>query len=148
MYFHINAHNFSDITFQLQIVHTYICKVIVSDILYLARIFVLFIIHSHLFMAIATEVCVCIINFKFYTKYIYVLCIFALIIWKIFYVLLWFGTVFLLNRKIRLFQRQAFNHHCDLHQVWEQPSITILCVARYLWAHALNSEHAQRYLWY
>ena len=51
-------------------------------------------------------------------------------------------------KNIRLFQRQAFNHHCDLHQVWEQPSITaVICVARHLWAHALNSEHAQRHLW-
>ena len=54
----------------------------------------------------------------------------------------WFSLI----QNIRLFQRQAFNHHCDLHQVWEQPIIiAIICVVRHLWAHALNSEHAKRY---
>ena len=45
--------------------------------------------------------------------------------------LIWY--VSLLNRAFRLLQRQAFNHHCDLHQILKEPSITlIIWVTRHL----------------
>ena len=55
---------------------------------------------------------------------------------------------FSLKQNITRLVRQAFIHCCELHQVWEPPSITaFIYVARTLWAHALNSEHVQSDLW-
>ena len=54
---------------------------------------------------------------------------------------------FSLEQNISRLFRQAFIHYCELHQVWEQPSITaIIYVTRTLWVHALNLEHAQSVL--
>ena len=55
---------------------------------------------------------------------------------------------FSLEQNISRLFRQTFIHYCELHQVWEQPNITaIIYVARTLWPHTLNSEHAQSDLW-
>ena len=55
---------------------------------------------------------------------------------------------FSLKQNITRLVRQPFIPCCELHQVWEPPSITVfIYVARTLWAHALNSEHAQSDLW-
>ena len=55
---------------------------------------------------------------------------------------------FSLEQNISRLFRQAFIHCCELHQVWEQPSITVIIyVTRTLWAHALNSGHAQHDVW-
>ena len=63
-------------------------------------------------------------------------------------VLLLVQLFFSLEQNISRFFRQAFIHCCELHQVWEQPSIiVIIYVASTLWAHALYSEHAQSDLW-
>ena len=56
--------------------------------------------------------------------------------------------IFSLEQNISRLFRQTFIHYCELHQVWEQPNITaIIYVARTLWPHTLNSEHAQSDLW-
>ena len=55
---------------------------------------------------------------------------------------------FSLKQNITRLVRQTFIHCCELHQAREPPSITVfIYVARTLWTHALNSEHAQSDLW-
>ena len=52
--------------------------------------------------------------------------------------------LFFPNGTFDCFKTSFHSATAELHQVWEQPSITVIHIdARNLWAHALNSEHAQ-----